>query len=114
MRALGINSLRTCDWALREGVIIDYLQEREDETRPPVPDFADQKLLGVHGVGRRFGYEETHARQVAKLADQFFQSAAPAEDLTPHHRTSMLGGALLQDIGYHIALASHEKHALYL
>jgi exopolyphosphatase/guanosine-5'-triphosphate,3'-diphosphate pyrophosphatase len=28
MRALGVNSLRTCDWALREGVIIDYLAER--------------------------------------------------------------------------------------
>ena len=114
MRALRINSLRTCDWALREGVIIDYLQEREDETRPPVPDFADQKLLGVHGVGRRFGYEETHARQVAKLADQLFQSLAPAEDLTRHQRTLMLAGALLHDIGYHIAHESHQKHALYL
>ena len=114
MRALRINSLRTCDWALREGVIIDYLQEREDETRPPVPDFADQKLLGVHGVGRRFGYEETHARQVAKLADQLFQSLAPAEELTRHQRTLMLAGALLHDIGYHIAHESHQKHALYL
>jgi exopolyphosphatase/guanosine-5'-triphosphate,3'-diphosphate pyrophosphatase len=114
MRALRINSLRTCDWALREGVIIDYLQEREDETRPPVPDFADQKLLGVHAVGRRFGYEETHARQVAKLADQLFQSLAPSEGLTRHQRTLMLAGALLHDIGYHIAHESHQKHALYL
>jgi exopolyphosphatase/guanosine-5'-triphosphate,3'-diphosphate pyrophosphatase len=114
MRALRINSLRTCDWALREGVIIDYLQEREDETRPPVPDFADQKLLGVHAVGRRFGYEETHARQVAKIADQLFQSLAPADGLTRHQRTLMLAGALLHDIGYHIAHESHQKHALYL
>jgi exopolyphosphatase/guanosine-5'-triphosphate,3'-diphosphate pyrophosphatase len=95
-------------------VIIDYLQEREDETRPPVPDFADQKLLGVHGVGRRFGYEETHARQVAKLADQLFQSLAPSEGFTRHQRTLMLAGALLHDIGYHIAHDSHQKHALYL
>ena len=114
MRALRINSLRTCDWALREGVIIDYLQEREDETRPPVPDFADQKLLGVHAVGRRFGYEETHARQVAKLADKLFQYLAPADGLTRHQRTLMLAGALLHDIGYHIAHESHQKHALYL
>jgi exopolyphosphatase/guanosine-5'-triphosphate,3'-diphosphate pyrophosphatase len=27
MRALGIESLRTCDWALREGVIIDHLRK---------------------------------------------------------------------------------------
>jgi exopolyphosphatase/guanosine-5'-triphosphate,3'-diphosphate pyrophosphatase len=27
MRALGIESLRTCDWSLREGVIIDHLRQ---------------------------------------------------------------------------------------
>jgi exopolyphosphatase/guanosine-5'-triphosphate,3'-diphosphate pyrophosphatase len=114
MRALGINMLRTCDWALREGVIIDQLREWEDESRPPAPDFADQKLRGVHAVGRRFGYEETHARQVAKLAESIFDSLAPAENLSRHHRTLMLAGALLHDIGYHIAHESHQKHALYL
>ena len=114
MRALSINVLKTCDWALREGVIIDSLREWEDESRPPVPEFADQKLRGVHAVGRRFGYEETHARQVAKLAEKIFDSLDPSEDLSRHHRTLMLAGALLHDIGYHIAHDSHQKHTLYL
>jgi exopolyphosphatase/guanosine-5'-triphosphate,3'-diphosphate pyrophosphatase len=114
MRAFGINSLRTCDWALREGVIIDYLQEREEESRPPVPEFVDQKLRAVHAVGRRFGYEEVHARQVAKLSEKLFDYLAPKSDLTRHQRTLMLAGALLHDIGYHIAHESHQKHALYL
>jgi exopolyphosphatase/guanosine-5'-triphosphate,3'-diphosphate pyrophosphatase len=114
MRAFGINSLRTCDWALREGVIIDYLQEREDEARPPAPEFGDQKLRSVHAVGRRFGYEEVHARQVAKLAAKLFDYLAPESNLTRHQRTLMLAGALLHDIGYHIAHESHQKHALYL
>src|ERR1043165_9832125 len=113
-RAVSINVIRTCDWALREGVIIDRLREWEDEARPPGPEFADRKLRGVHAVGRRLGYEETHARQVAKLAEQIFDSLAPAENLSPHHRTLMLAGALLHDIGYHIAHDSHQKHALYL
>lgn len=114
MRALGVNVLHTCDWALREGVIIDRLREWEDEARPPVPEFADQKLRGVHAVGRRFGYEEMHARQVAKLAEQIFDSLAVTENLSRHHRTLMLAGALLHDIGYHISHDSHQKHALYL
>ena len=114
MRALSINVIRTCDWALREGVIIDSLREWEDESRPPGPKFADQKLRGVHAVGRRFGYEETHARHVANLAEKIFDSLAPAEKLSPHHRTLMLAGALLHDIGYHIAHDSHQKHTLYL
>jgi exopolyphosphatase / guanosine-5'-triphosphate,3'-diphosphate pyrophosphatase len=114
MRALSINVIRTCDWALREGVIIDSLREWEDESRPPGPEFADQKLRGVHAVGRRFGYEETHARQVARLAEQIFDGVAAVENLSPHHRTLMLAGALLHDIGYHIAHDSHQKHTLYL
>jgi len=114
MRALSINAIRTCDWALREGVIIDSLREWEDESRPPGPEFADQKLRGVHAVGRRFGYEETHARQVAKLAEQIFDSVAAVENLSPHHRTLLLAGALLHDIGYHIAHEYHQKHTLYL
>ena len=113
MRALGINVLRTCDWALREGVIIDSLRESEDESRA-APEFADQKLRGVHAVGRRFGYEETHARQVAKLAEKIFDCLGPVENLSRHHRTLMLAAALLHDIGYHIAHESHQKHALYL
>ena len=114
MRALGINVIRTCDWALREGVIIDSLREWEDESRPPAPDFAHQKLRGVHAVGRRFGYEETHAKQVAKLAEKIFESVAPSANLSRHHLTLLLAGALLHDIGYHIAHDSHQKHALYL
>lgn len=114
MRALGINSLRTCDWSLREGVIIDYLQEREDEAGPLIPDFADQKLRAVHAVGRRFGYEETHARQVARLSEQLFDCLSEVERLSRHQRTLMLAGALLHDIGYHIAHESHQRHALYL
>ena len=114
MRALGINALRTCDWALREGVIIDQLREWEDESGPPLTDFADQKLRGVDAVGRRFGYEAGHAHQVAKLAGKIFDFLSPTGNLTRHHRTLMLAGALLHDVGYHIANESHHKHSRYL
>ncbi len=114
MRALGINALVTCDWALREGVIIDRLRELEAESRPPVSDFADPNLRGVYAVGRRFGYEEAHSLQVARLAEKIFDSLAPTENLTRHQRTLLSAAALLHDIGYHIAHEAHHKHALYL
>lgn len=117
MRALGINVLRTCGWALREGVLIDRLRRIEAESRPPVPDTADHRLRGVHAVGRRFGYEEAHARQVAQLAERIFDQLVQSEELpnlTRHHRTLLTAAALLHDVGYHIAHESHHKHALYL
>jgi exopolyphosphatase/guanosine-5'-triphosphate,3'-diphosphate pyrophosphatase len=114
MQALGIAALRTCDFALREGVIIDRLREWEAEARPPVPDLADPRLRGVHAVGRRFGYEEAHAQHVARLAETIFDSLAAAHKLTRHQRTLLAAAALLHDIGYHIANEAHHKHALYL
>ncbi len=116
MRALNIEVLRTCSWALREGVLIDRLREIEAESRPPLPDITDYRLRGVHAVGRRFGYEEAHAYQVARLAERIFDYLARSNSTTlnRHHRTMLSAAALLHDLGYHIAHESHHKHSLYL
>ncbi|HEV2765622.1 MAG TPA: Ppx/GppA phosphatase family protein [Pyrinomonadaceae bacterium] len=114
MRALGVKQLRTCDYALREGVVIDRLREMEAASRPPVPDVADPRLLGVHAVGRRFGYEESHALHVALLSERIFDALAPTTGLTRHQRTLLSAAALLHDVGYHIAHEAHHKHSLYL
>ena len=117
MMALHIDSLWTCSWALREGVLIDRLRDIEAESHPPLPDSVDYRLRGVHAVGRRFGYEEPHALQVAKLAerifDYLFRSNRPTT-FDRHQRTLLSAAALLHDIGYHIAHESHHKHSLYL
>src|SRR5436190_2179823 len=117
MRALGINSLRTCGWALREGVLIERLREIEAESKPPRPDVADYRLRGVQAVGRRFGYEEAHAHQVTRLAERIFDDLSGSNLLTNfdrHRRTMLAAAALLHDVGYHIAHESHHKHSLYL
>jgi len=116
MRAFGIDPLRTCTWALREGVLIDRLREIEAEEHPSLTD-ADYRLRGVHAVGRRFGYEEAHAHQVARLAERIFdylsRSSLPTT-LDRHRRTLLSAAALLHDVGYHIAHEAHHKHSLYL
>ena len=114
MRSLSINYLRTCDWALREGVIIDFLREVEAESKPPLSDDTDPRLRGVHAVGRRFGYEEAHARLVARFAETIFDEVARPSGLTRHQRRLLSAAALLHDVGYHIAHEGHHKHALYL
>jgi exopolyphosphatase/guanosine-5'-triphosphate,3'-diphosphate pyrophosphatase len=114
MRALGVTSLRTCDWALREGVIIDRLRELEAESKPPMPDIDDQKLRGVHAVGKRFGYEEAHSHQVARLAERIFDAVSSSANMTRHQRLLLSAAALLHDVGYHIAHESHHKHSFYL
>lgn len=114
MRGLQIETVQPCGFALREGVIIDYLREIEAESLPPVPDVEDRQLRGVFAVGRRFGYEEKHALQVAFLAEKIFDELAPIYKLQRHWRTFLSAAALLHDVGYHISHESHHKHSLYL
>ena len=114
MRALGIETLEPCGYALREGVIIDYLREIEAESLPPVPDVMDRRLRGVFAVGRRFGYEEKHALQVARLAEKMFDALAGAFGFRRHWRTLLSAAAILHDVGYHISHESHHKHSFYL
>lgn len=114
MRALGIETLQLCTLALREGVLIDHLREIEAESLPPVPDVEDKRLRGVFAIGRRYGYEERHALQVAELAEKMFDALAPAYELPRHGRTLLAAAALLHDVGYHISHEAHHKHSFYL
>jgi len=114
MRGFKINTLQPCAYALREGVIIDYLREIESESLPPVPDVEDKKLRDVFAIGRRFGYEESHALQVADLAEKIFDALTPVYKLSRHGRTLLSAAALLHDVGYHISHEAHHKHSYYL
>jgi exopolyphosphatase/guanosine-5'-triphosphate,3'-diphosphate pyrophosphatase len=114
MRALKIKMLQPCSYALREGVIIDYLREIENESLPPMPDVNDANLRGVFAIGRRYGYEEKHALQVAFLAEKIFDALALAYKFERHQRTLLSAAALLHDVGFHIAHESHHKHSYYL
>ena len=114
MRALGVNFVRACDWSLREGLIIDRLRGMEADALPPAPDVSDPRLLGAHAVGRRYGYEEAHARRITKFAEQIFDCLAAQHGMTRHERTMLSAAALLHDVGYHIAHDGHHKHTLYL
>ncbi len=114
MKALNIKTLKPCTYALREGVIIDYLREIEAESLPPVPDVEDIRLRDIFAIGRRYGYEEKHALQVANLAEKIFDQLAPAYDFTRQDRTLLAAAALLHNVGYHISHESHHKHSYYL
>jgi exopolyphosphatase/guanosine-5'-triphosphate,3'-diphosphate pyrophosphatase len=114
MQTLQIETLQPCNFALREGVIIDYLRQIEAESMPPVPDVEDKRLRDVFAVGRRFGYDERHALEIANLAEKIFDRLAPLYNLERHWRTLLSAAALLHEVGYHISHEAYHKHTLYL
>ena len=115
MRAFNIQTLQPCAYALREGVIIDYLREIEAESLPPVPDVEDIRLRDVFGrsAGVSAMKNSTLCRwrhwrkRFSTRSHRFTNSNDTGEHCSPPL-------ALLHDIGYHISHEAHHKHSLYL
>ena len=131
---LGATEITSCDWSLREGVILNYLwRRREAHIAPkvqPSPSLASQKdplwypltddsILDVRArsvlsVARRYDYDVAHSHHVARLASRIFDDTNDLHRLNGQDRKLLQYAAILHDIGYHIAHNNHHRHALYL
>ncbi len=112
MEQLGIEEMRISERGLRDGLLIDWLSRRV----PAAPDgpgsYRGQSVLRL---GRSFGFAEAHARKVAALALDLFDSAREA-GLHAHgdwERELLEHAALLHDIGVALSFNGHHLHSAY-
>lgn len=98
------------EWALREGIILAELESYDISSG----DADSIRLSSVMGVTKRFSWNDLHAEQVANLALSLFDQLIELHQLSPQDRELLHYGALLHDIGEHIAMEDHDKHSAYL
>ncbi|MBL9037072.1 MAG: Ppx/GppA family phosphatase [Archangium sp.] len=108
MLQLGSKTVMAVDRGLREGVLLDLVRRRQVDV-----DDHSQADAAI-AVGRRFGFSETHARQVAKLAMSLFDELAALHQLPAAARPYLEVAALLHDIGHAVNYQRHHKHTHYL
>lgn len=113
MKSLGIQKLRLCDKAIREGMVYDYIARnrfrlKSEETIP------DVRLRNVLRLASKCNYEKSHAEHTAKLAMQIFDQTQRLHKLVELDRELLEYASLLHDIGYHISFSRHHRHAYYL
>jgi exopolyphosphatase/guanosine-5'-triphosphate,3'-diphosphate pyrophosphatase len=111
MQAFGLRELVLAPWALREGVILDYLAKHDSGRAEPVEDPRTRSVLEF---ARRNGWDEPHSRQVTKLALSLFDQTAELHGLGPPERELLEVAGLLHDVGFAVAQSAHHKHSLYL
>jgi exopolyphosphatase / guanosine-5'-triphosphate,3'-diphosphate pyrophosphatase len=115
METLDIDELVSCDWALREGVIIAHLARRvETVTTSPARLERDPSLRGALALARHCRADLKHASRVAYLSQQLFDELRPLHSLGGEHRRLLAAAALLHDIGYFVSHTGHHKHSAYL
>jgi len=65
-------------------------------------------------LGRRFQFDETHGRQVARLALDLFDQLHTLHGLGARARSILMVAALLHDVGQFVSYRRHHKHSMYL
>ena len=101
------------DRAMREGMIIDYMQTHWPKVRLSV-EITEPRRRSVIELGRRCNYDDGHHQQVTKLALSIFDQTKRLHHLDNRGREWLECAAMLHDIGWHIGHSGHHKHSYYL
>ena len=113
VRRLGAPEFTLCDLALREGLVLDYIQGHpmaiEHAERYP-----DVRRRSVIELAERCNYQPEHAQQVARLAVALFDETRPKHGLGDRERDWLEYAGILHDIGSHISFNRHHRHSYYL
>lgn len=110
---LGIQSVLVSTFALKEGILFNFLAERH-ETPLHTPSEVSVRSSAVLALAERYKYDPVHARQTVVLAHQLFDQLASLHHYGTEERELLEYAALLHDIGHFIDRSGHHKHSQYI
>ncbi len=113
LQRLGASELLLCEWALREGLLLNYIH-RHPRSLARAEAYPDVRRRSVQHLAERCQFDEAHARHVAGLSLQLFDALQEDHRLPEPARGLLESAALLHDIGHHISYPGHHKHTYYL
>lgn len=98
---------------IKEGVLYDLAEAVT--TRHAHEDRREQELVSaLVAIGRRFHFDEPHARQVARHSLVLFDQLRDLHGLGASERRILHAAAWLHDIGAYVSYKRHHKHSMYL
>ncbi|MEP7234826.1 MAG: Ppx/GppA phosphatase family protein [Ignavibacteriota bacterium] len=113
MRLLGIKEITVSSYALREGIIYDYIRQLQVE--PNLHDkIRDVREQSVRHLAEVSNYEQVHADHIAALSLSIFDQTKRLHGLGVDARSYLYYASLLHDIGYHISHTEHHQHSYYI
>jgi exopolyphosphatase/guanosine-5'-triphosphate,3'-diphosphate pyrophosphatase len=108
-RGFGVETMRVADVNLRDGLLQD-LATKDLWTA----DFRNQIIRSAIGLGRKYHFDEKHARHVGLLARKLFTDLQGEHRLDSRMELILYLAALLHEIGLYLNVRSNHKHAFYL
>jgi exopolyphosphatase/guanosine-5'-triphosphate,3'-diphosphate pyrophosphatase len=113
MRKLRVEELLVTSRGLRDGVMADLVRRT---VRPRGGHLHQESVVldGLRAFGRRCGYREEHAEQVAQLSLSLFDQTREVHRLGEEERALLHAAAMLHDVGAFVSYNRHHKHSYYL
>ena len=113
MRRLRVEEMEVTARGLRDGLMADLV--RREVRAPPSGLHGEHVVLeGLRTFGRRCGYREPHAEQVAQLSLALFDQTRSVHRLGAEERALLHAAAMLHDVGSFVSYNRHHKHGYYL
>jgi exopolyphosphatase/guanosine-5'-triphosphate,3'-diphosphate pyrophosphatase len=111
LKDLGIKRFEVSPDALREGIVIDFVERNYQWIKRLAP-FRSLRRRSVYDLAIRLRWDEAHTRHVTRLALALFDATVPLHGRG--ERELLEYAAVLRDAGYAISRRSHHKHSLYV
>ncbi len=106
-------SYEFCDAALREGMIVDYLERNRPGLRM-IDNIVDPRRRSVMTLAKRMYPSMSHVEQVARIAVRLFDQLQPLHGYGPAEREMLEFAAILHNVGRTVSASAHHKHSLYI
>jgi exopolyphosphatase/guanosine-5'-triphosphate,3'-diphosphate pyrophosphatase len=109
----GVDTILVPGVGVKDGIVLDLLDQSLGSARQKTTQERAVYSAAV-ALGRRFQFDEPHARHVAKLSGALFDQTRTLHSLKRSDRKLLMAAALLHDVGTFIGYKRHHKHSLYI
>lgn len=107
--AFGLVTLLVANTNLRDGLLKEMaLKQAWSE------ELNNQIIRSAVDLGKRYHFDDAHARHVAELSRKLFQALREEHQLDRRQEIILYLAALLHEIGLYVSFQSHHKHSMYL
>lgn len=108
-RAFRLGHILVANVNLRDGLLKDLAA-----AGAWTEEFRNQIVRSAVALGRRYDFDEAHARHVAELSRMLFRGLAAEHGLDSRYEVILYVAALLYEIGLYVSTSSYHKHSMYL
>ena len=110
-RSFNVATFTFCDYALREGVLLEASRRAHPEFHGDLRDIAIESAMRL---ARRCSPDMAHNIHVAQLATRIFDDISEISPLHPRYRVYLEAAALMANCGLVISHSKHHLHSYYI